>query len=151
MINNELTHSGIKGQKWGIRRFQNPDGSLTEAGKRRYYKEKAKTAAQNKVKKAVKSYNAAVKKADRLQAQAEEAWAKASEAYLATGRNKVQRILNNLNNPDSMVVSFYNELYENATNLQEAANYQYLQAQQKYLDTGKTKLKRVVNNYRYGK
>ena len=33
---NELQHHGIKGQKWGIRRFQNKDGSLTPAGKRRY-------------------------------------------------------------------------------------------------------------------
>ena len=33
---NTLEHHGILGQKWGIRRFQNPDGSLTEAGKKRY-------------------------------------------------------------------------------------------------------------------
>ena len=32
----ELYHHGIKGQKWGVRRFQNEDGSLTPAGKRRY-------------------------------------------------------------------------------------------------------------------
>lgn len=32
----ELYHHGIKGQKWGVRRFQNPDGSLTAEGKRRY-------------------------------------------------------------------------------------------------------------------
>lgn len=32
----ELYHHGIKGQKWGIRRFQNPDGSLTAAGRKRY-------------------------------------------------------------------------------------------------------------------
>lgn len=31
-----LAHYGIKGQKWGIRRFQNPDGSLTAAGKEHY-------------------------------------------------------------------------------------------------------------------
>lgn len=31
-----LEHHGIKGQKWGIRRFQNPDGSLTNAGRKRY-------------------------------------------------------------------------------------------------------------------
>lgn len=31
-----LMHFGIKGQKWGVRRFQNPDGTLTEAGKKRY-------------------------------------------------------------------------------------------------------------------
>lgn len=31
-----LCHHGIKGQKWGVRRYQNYDGSLTPAGKRRY-------------------------------------------------------------------------------------------------------------------
>lgn len=33
---NELTHWGIKGMRWGVRRFQNADGSLTPAGKKRY-------------------------------------------------------------------------------------------------------------------
>lgn len=33
---NELYHHGIKGQKWGRRRFQNSDGSLTAAGRKRY-------------------------------------------------------------------------------------------------------------------
>ena len=33
----ELYHHGIKGQRWGIRRFQKKDGSLTPAGKKRYY------------------------------------------------------------------------------------------------------------------
>lgn len=32
----ELVHYGAKGQKWGVRRFQNPDGTWTEAGKVRY-------------------------------------------------------------------------------------------------------------------
>lgn len=32
----ELVHHGIKGQKWGRRRYQNADGSLTPAGKQRY-------------------------------------------------------------------------------------------------------------------
>ena len=32
---NELYHHGIKGMHWGIRRYQNPDGTLTNAGKRR--------------------------------------------------------------------------------------------------------------------
>lgn len=32
----ELYHHGIKGQKWGVRRYQNADGSLTAKGKKRY-------------------------------------------------------------------------------------------------------------------
>ena len=31
-----LAHHGIRGQRWGVRRYQNEDGTLTEAGKRRY-------------------------------------------------------------------------------------------------------------------
>ena len=34
--NKAIKHYGIKGQKWGIRRFQNPDGTLTPEGKKRY-------------------------------------------------------------------------------------------------------------------
>lgn len=33
-----LAHSGIRGMKWGIRRYRNEDGTLTEAGKKRYAK-----------------------------------------------------------------------------------------------------------------
>ena len=35
-MRDDLYHHGIKGQKWGVRRFQKKDGSLTPAGKERY-------------------------------------------------------------------------------------------------------------------
>lgn len=36
LYDGELYHHGIKGQRWGVRRYQNSDGSLTAAGKKRY-------------------------------------------------------------------------------------------------------------------
>lgn len=36
MVNSYLQHYGILGMKWGVRRYQNKDGSLTSAGKKRY-------------------------------------------------------------------------------------------------------------------
>lgn len=35
MDGNVIIHYGIKGQKWGVRRFQNPDGTYTDLGKKR--------------------------------------------------------------------------------------------------------------------
>lgn len=43
----ELYHWGIKGMKWGVRRYQNPDGSLTPAGRRRIEKQDARWARKN--------------------------------------------------------------------------------------------------------
>lgn len=43
MYNEELYHHGILGQRWGVRRFQNKDGTLTSEGKQHYNKSKAKS------------------------------------------------------------------------------------------------------------
>lgn len=44
----ELQHWGIKGMKWGIRRFQNKDGSLTDAGRKRYDDDPSNNSVSNK-------------------------------------------------------------------------------------------------------
>lgn len=61
-----LSHHGIKGQKWGVRRWQNADGSYNEAGERRYRGENSKMA---------KAYA----KAAKLRAKAEKNRAKAKK------------------------------------------------------------------------
>lgn len=59
MSMNELYHHGIKGMHWGIRRFQNPDGSLTPAGKARMdrYRSKEIGKAQSSINKMTSSYD----------------------------------------------------------------------------------------------
>lgn len=42
-----IAHHGIKGQKWGVRRFQNEDGSLTKAGKERYNEQNSSNSSDN--------------------------------------------------------------------------------------------------------
>lgn len=44
----ELYHHGIKGMKWGVRRYQNKDGSLTQAGKKRYDRDIRENNAKKK-------------------------------------------------------------------------------------------------------
>ena len=44
----DVEHWGILGQKWGVRRYQNPDGSLTELGKQHYGKKEGKKLAKAK-------------------------------------------------------------------------------------------------------
>jgi hypothetical protein len=46
-----LTHHGIKGQRWGVRRFQNKNGSLTRAGRQRYGSDKDSAKKEEKPKK----------------------------------------------------------------------------------------------------
>lgn len=45
--NDYLMHYGIKGQKWGVRRFQNEDRTLTEAGKERYGKNSSSISSEH--------------------------------------------------------------------------------------------------------
>jgi len=51
-----LAHHGVKGQKWGVRRFQNEDGSLTDKGRKHYEKKLAKAERKKVAADAARGY-----------------------------------------------------------------------------------------------
>lgn len=89
LISLELYHHGIKGMKWGVRRFQRKDGSLTSAGKKRYYDtpelNKQKVAIKSTKKKltsATQAYNEAVNNSHLIPSEAEKARIASTKASL---------------------------------------------------------------------
>lgn len=69
IYNTELYHHGTKGMKWGIRRYQNKDGSLTPAGKKRRAAEEAKLKEREKI----------IKRQEREKARSDKITAKKAE------------------------------------------------------------------------
>lgn len=123
--NNVLGHSGIKGQKWGIRRYQNEDGSLTEEGKKRYGNPE--------------TYRAVAKEASSL----EEATKGASSA-VSTAASII-----NTQRGSKAIRKDYSELTDqelqrriNRLNLERA--YGDLSGDTKYVKTGKEKAREIL-------
>lgn len=89
----ELYHHGVLGQKWGVRRFQNKDGSLTQAGKKRVSRKQKK--ALEKARKAKQAKAEAAKKAKQEQAEFEANKKKALESGSAAEVSKYRGKLTN--------------------------------------------------------
>ena len=85
MSNLYLEHHGILGMKWGVRRYQNKDGSLTPAGKKRYKSTEEELKAREKV---IKNAERAKAKVDKLNAKKAELDAR--EEALKSGKKKVE-------------------------------------------------------------
>lgn len=95
ICSNELYHYGIKGMKWGIRRYQNKDGSLTSAGKKRRDKNENKAIKKDRkqdVKNRRKLSDAELKrKIERL--QTEKRFKELTNEDISPGKTMVSNIL----------------------------------------------------------
>ena len=69
LYSNELYHYGVKGMKWGVRRYQNKDGSLTRLGKKTIRKDIEKSKIPQKYKAYRKANEAYYNNADKLDKQ----------------------------------------------------------------------------------
>lgn len=112
----ELYHWGVKGMKWGVRRYQNKDGSLKPAGKKRRkdtsnWSEDAKEAARIKKKKVNEMSNAELQKLnnrqnlERQHAQLNPGAVRRGIAAVAATAAFMGTILKVYNNSDKMVAA----------------------------------------------
>lgn len=156
IVNGELYHHGIKGQKWGVRRYQNEDGSLTAAGKKRYGSAEAFEAHQ-KLKQATKEYNQAFNKAynhnhpyslsKKRRQESQKRWDEAgdkAEQY----RKAKSEYKNAVKDARKKAVSEYSKAFEKANKTQEIADSANLEMKEAYKNLGKTSVSRVISAFK---
>ena len=122
---NELYHHGVKGMKWGVRRYQNADGSLTDSGKKKEYKKSLKTDKKIRRDLELKTYdsarfaNAYYKKSKSYSKKYEKAISKDP----TKSKQKTQRIENTKNLLDLSAKSWNTYNSENVQRLKKQVDF----------------------------
>ena len=129
VYSDELRHHGIRGMKWGVRRYQNPDGSLTAAGKKRY-DSISPDRTRKEMQKAVnaqrgKKYGSANrwmsgygigKNSDKVKAEKQKAYKDWTESDVYKNAVKNQKKLDALYNNGKISIDDYDSQYQKVWN-----------------------------------
>lgn len=111
MNDNQLAHYGILGMKWGIRRYQNKDGTLTPAGKKRYSESDDYKNAHSK--KSVREMSDAELRARVNRLQMEAQYSRLSDTNISRGKKRVSSIWKGISTVSTASATLIT-LYKNA-------------------------------------
>lgn len=129
-MENSLQHFGIPGMKWGRRRYQNEDGSLTSAGKKRY--ERYEKTSSSLTSKRAKNYISEGSK-------------KRIEDERAFGQRGVERIAKRIDKGDKYQTAVTKEAVRNLSKIAAAAALGGLSYQALTSGKGKEVFGKVIN------